>query len=59
MTNEITITAEQLRFILATLDAQRESEAEYSEAGNKAMQYLCEGQADGIEFVLDTLGIAH
>jgi hypothetical protein len=59
MTNEITITAEQLRLILATLDEQRESEAEYSESGNKAMQYFCEGQANGIEFVLGTLGIAY
>lgn len=59
MTNEITITAEQIRLILATLDTQRESEEEYAEAGNKAMRYFCEGQANGIEFVLDTLGIAY
>lgn len=59
MKSEITVSAEQIRFILTTLDAQRESEAEYAEAGNKPMQYFCEGQADGIEFVLNMLGIAY
>lgn len=59
MTTEITITAEQLRIILNTLDTQRESEMEYSESGNKPMQYFCEGQASGIEFVLNALGISY
>lgn len=56
---EIIINAEQLELILATLAVQHKSEAEYQEAGNKAMQYFCEGQANGIEFVLDTLGIEY
>lgn len=59
MKKEITINEDQMKLILTVLDIQHQGEAYYHDIDNKAMKFFCSGQADGIKFVLDTLGIEY
>ena len=54
---EIKVTAEQLDKIQTMLWSRNNRAKEVAESGNREMQYFLEGQADGIGYVLEMLGI--
>ena len=57
MTKQITITDKQLRRIKNAIETQRDHERSYAENDDMLHSYFCEGQANGMEFVLRILEI--